>query len=133
MKSNRIFYIFLLSLCILLFAPNLLQRGMFVDGLWYAAISKNLSEGFGSFWSPAFTSTMAPVFTGHPPLVFGLQSLFFKVLGDAWYVEKIYALTTIALTLILIITLWRTLFGDMPELKNHGFIPGILWILHETT
>jgi len=133
MKSNRIFYIFLFSLCILLFLPNLLQRGMFVDGLWYATISKNLAEGFGSFWSPAFTSTMAPVFNAHPPLVFGVQSLFFKVLGDALYVEKIYALFISSLTLALIIVLWKTLFSDNPELKNYGFIPGILWVLHETT
>jgi 4-amino-4-deoxy-L-arabinose transferase-like glycosyltransferase len=107
MKSNRIFYIFLFSLGLLLFIPNLLQKGMFVDGLWYATISKNLAEGFGSFWSPAFTHTMAPVFIDHPPLVFGIQSLFFKVLGDALYVEKIYALFIISLTLVLIIILWR--------------------------
>ncbi len=41
---------------------------MHVDGLWYATISKNLAEGFGSFWAPAFTATMAPVFNAHPPL-----------------------------------------------------------------
>jgi 4-amino-4-deoxy-L-arabinose transferase-like glycosyltransferase len=131
MKSSRIFHIFLFSLIILLFAPNLLKRGMFVDGLWYATISKNLAEGFGSFWSPAFTHTMYPVFNEHPPLVFGLQSLFFKVLGDACYVEKIYSLFTIFLTLIGINILWKTIFRDKPELKDYGFIPCILWILHE--
>ena len=131
MKPNRTFYIFLVSLIILLFAPNMLKRGIFVDGLWYATIAKNLAEGFGSFWSPAFTKTMYPVFSEHPPLVFGIQSLFFKVLGDAWYVEKIYSLFIISLTLLLINTLWKTIFRDKPELKYYGFIPCILWILHE--
>ncbi len=131
MKSDRIFHIFLFSLIILLFAPNLLQRGMHVDGLWYATISKNLAEGFGSFWSPAFTHTMYPVFSEHPPLVFGLQSLFFEVLGDGLYVEKIYSLFIIFLTLIGINILWKTIFRDKPELKDYGFIPCILWILHE--
>jgi 4-amino-4-deoxy-L-arabinose transferase-like glycosyltransferase len=133
MKSNRIFYLFLLALILLLFFPNLLQKGMFVDGLWYSTISKNLAEGFGSFWSPYFTKTMFPVFYEHPPLVFGIQSLFFTVFGCSLYVEKIYALFIILLTIILIRTLWRVLFIDNPELKNLSFVPVIVWILHEAT
>lgn len=132
MKSNRIFYIFLLALFILLIFPNLLQKGIFVDGLWYATISRNMAEGFGSFWSPAFTRTMFTEFYEHPPLVFWIQSQFFKVLGDALYVEKVYSLIISILTLLLIFKLWRTLFRDRAELKDLAYIPGILWILFET-
>lgn len=92
---------------------------------------KNLADGFGSFWSPAFSHTIYPVFYEHPPLVFGIQSLFFKVLGDGFYVENIYSLFIIFLTLIGINILWKTIFRDKPELKGYGFIPCILWILHE--
>jgi len=106
---------------------------MFVDGIWYATISRNLSEGLGSFWSPYFTKTMFPVFNEQPPLVFGIQSFFFKLLGDSWYVEKIYSFFIIFLTLILINNLWKVLFKDSPELKRLGFIPCILWILTEST
>jgi 4-amino-4-deoxy-L-arabinose transferase-like glycosyltransferase len=133
MKSNRFFDLFLLSLIILLFLPNLLQRGMFVDGLWYSTISKNLADGLGSFWYPCFTKTMYPVFNEHPPLVFGIQSFFFKFFGSSVYVEKIFALFIICLTIILIRILWRTLFTDKPEFRNLGFIPILLWVLHETT
>jgi 4-amino-4-deoxy-L-arabinose transferase-like glycosyltransferase len=133
MKSNRIFYLFLIALFLLFFLPNLLQRGMFVDGLWYSTISKNLADGLGSFWYPCFTRTMFPVFNEHPPLVFGIQSFFFELLGDSEYVEKVYALFIIIITLILIHILWRVLLVNKPQYKNFGFIPGILWILHETT
>lgn len=133
MKSNRIFYLILFSLAVLLFVPNLLQKGMFVDGLWYAAISNNLSEGVGSFWAPHFSKTMFPVFYDHPPLVFGIQSLFFRILGDSMYVEKIYAFFIISLTFLLIHILWSILFGDNKQVKYLSFIPCLLWSLNETT
>jgi hypothetical protein len=37
------------------------------------------------------------------------------------------------MTFILINILWQSVFKDNDELRNVGFIPGILWILHETT
>lgn len=132
MKSNSIFYIFLLALFILLFFPNLLQKGMFVDGLWYATISRNMAEGFGSFWSPAFTPTMFPEFYEHPPLVFSIHSIFFKIFGDALWVEKIYSLFITILTLLLIISLWRVIFKERADLKPFAYIPCILWMLIET-
>jgi 4-amino-4-deoxy-L-arabinose transferase-like glycosyltransferase len=133
MKSNKIFYVILFSLAVLLFVPNLLQKGMFVDGLWYAAIAHNLSEGLGSFWSPHFSKTMFPVFYDHPPLVFGIQSFFFRILGDSMYVEKIYAFFIICLSFLLIHNLWSILFKDNKQVKYLSFIPCLLWILHETT
>ena len=132
-KSNKIFYLILLALAVLLFVPNLLQKGMFTDGLWYAAISHNLSEGLGSFWAPHFSKTMFPVFYEHPPLVLGMQSLFFRILGDSMYVEKIYALFIICVSFLLIHILWNILFRDSKQIRHLSFIPCLLWILHETT
>ncbi|MEO1627822.1 MAG: hypothetical protein AAFV25_21920, partial [Bacteroidota bacterium] len=59
----------------LLFASELLEQSMFVDGLWYAAISRNLAQGQGSFWHPHFSALIFSEFHEHPPLVFGLQAL----------------------------------------------------------
>lgn len=133
MRNYRTFNLFLISLIILLFIPNLLKKGMFVDGLWYATISKNLSDGLGTFWSPCFSQTMYPIFNEHPPLIFGIQSFFFRLLGDSWYVEKIYALFIIFLTIVLIHFLWKELFKYNPDLSKLGFIPCILWILNDNT
>ena len=123
MKANRNFYFFCLALAVLLFVPNLLQKGMFVDGVWYAAISKNLAHGIGTFWQPVFTRTMFPGFYEHPPLVFGLQSLFFCALGDGIYVEKLYALVVIVLTLLLIHVLWKQIFREQKSLQAYSYLP----------
>ncbi len=89
--------------------PRLIHRGMFVDGLTYASIARNLAEGRGTFWEPAYTETLYPRFHEHPPLGFWLQSLWFRLLGDHLYVERTYSLAAAALTAALIAATWRTL------------------------
>ncbi len=64
---------------------GVLEQGMFVDGLTYASISRNLSIGLGSFWHPYYWNEH---FYGHPPLFFGLESLVFRITGDSIGVEK---------------------------------------------
>lgn len=66
-----------------------LEQGMFVDGLTYASISRNLSIGLGSFWHPYYWNES---FYGHPPLFFGLESMAFRVFGDSILVEKLVSL-----------------------------------------
>ena len=106
---------------------------MFVDGLWYATIANNLSNGLGSFWQPMLTETMAPEFYSHPPLVFGLQSIFFNVFGHGLFVEKIYATLTFLLTMLMIHKVWREINFDNEKLKKLSFVPLILWFLCERT
>ncbi len=77
-----------------LLLPFLVQRGMFLDGVTYAAISKNLSLGVGTFWAPHYTPALYPVFYEHPPLVFGLQSMLFDLFGDRFWVEQLYSFLT---------------------------------------
>lgn len=70
----------------------LCEKGAFVDGLTYASISRNLAEGLGTFWTPHYTEFLHPQFHEHPPLVFGLQSLLFRLFGDLFWVEGLYSL-----------------------------------------
>lgn len=86
----------------LLVLPQLMHPGLYVDGLLYAAISRNLAEGLGSMWSPFFSETLFPQFYEHPPLAFWLQSLTYWVLGDHWWVDKLYGLVLLAGCLLLI-------------------------------
>ena len=53
------FRIFTLAIFIVLIVPLLVQDGMFMDGVLYAAVAKNQAEGFGSFWQPIFAVPMA--------------------------------------------------------------------------
>ncbi len=80
------------GLFFVLSTAHLLTPGQFMDGATYATISRNLSEGLGSTWDLFYTYTLYPHFVEHPPLHFWIQSLFFAVLGDHWWVEDVYGL-----------------------------------------
>lgn len=83
--------------------------GMFMDGTIYAAVSRNLAEGVGSLWALHFSEGLFPVFREHPPLVFWLQSLFFRVLGDGFLTERAYDLIVVLATAWLMRSLWLRL------------------------
>jgi len=83
-----------------------------MDGLFYADISRNMSIGLGSFWKPHLTNNIFNVFYEHPPLAFGLQSLFFKFFGDSVYVERLYSILTYILVGYLIVLIWENLTKD---------------------
>jgi 4-amino-4-deoxy-L-arabinose transferase-like glycosyltransferase len=95
-----------------LLLPAVVQEGMFMDGLWYAAISKNMANGNGSLWAPHFSDTLFPAFYEHPPLVFGIQSLFFRLFGDAFWIERLYSFLTAIITLLLIVSAWKNCIKD---------------------
>jgi len=96
-----------------------------MDGLFYADISRNMSLGLGSFWKPHLTNNLFNVFYEHPPLAFGLQSLFFKIFGDYLYVERLYSILTYILVGYLIVLIWENLTKD----KKTGWIPLFFWII----
>ena len=79
---------------------------MFLDGVIYAAISKNMSLGLGSIWQPFYTKTLFPHFFEHPSLAFFLQSLYFKCLGQGYLVERLYSLTMALFQIALVIYVW---------------------------
>jgi 4-amino-4-deoxy-L-arabinose transferase-like glycosyltransferase len=121
--------------------PRLAHRGMFVDGVTYASIARNLAEGRGSFWTPSYTATIYPVFHEHPPLGFWLQSMWFRLLGDHLFVERAYSVTAALATAAVIAAIWRRLEekgavplfeGDTPRQGVRplflGWLPILLWI-----
>ena len=89
----------------------ILREGMFVDGLVYTNIARNLDENIGSFWSPQYSAYWS-VFYEHPPLLLYLQAVFFGVFGDVGYTEDIYNLVVFTLTLGLMALIWRRALGD---------------------
>jgi len=105
-----------------------LQKGMFFDGITYASISNNLAHGLGSFWAPHYTQTLYPQFFEHPPLVFGLQSLFFSLLGDGPATERIYTMFMALLCLFLIASIWKLFYPDKAT-GNWWPLPVLLWII----
>lgn len=131
-KINRYFWFIAVSIVFILTLPTLIQDGMFMDGELYTAVSHNLANGIGTFWFPSFSyHNLAGIknsFHEQPPLVFGIQALFFKVLGDSMYVERLYVLITIILNMFLIKKLWETIFNENDRLRSLSWLPVIFWI-----
>jgi len=121
--KNRSLGIIVSSIFLGVVAPNLFSDGMFNDGLTYAAISRNMSEGLGSFWNPHFTYGLLSGFHEHPPLALGLQSLCFKLFGDSIYIERIYSLFTFFLVGLIIVHLWK----HFTKSYKNSWLPLLLW------
>lgn len=127
MKTNNTyyFYLFVFALIMLFLAPHTLVRGMFTDGVTYAAVANNLAFGNSSFWHLKFTNTVHPLFFEHPPLGMYLQSLFFKVFGTAAFPERIYSLVCYALSLSIIVLIWKTITNNI----KMAWLPILFFIL----
>ena len=125
------FWLIAISVLIVLTLPTLIQDGMFMDAMLYTSVSHNLSMGIGTFWFPQFSIHNVaglPSFHEQPPLVFGIQSLFFKLFGDSMYVERFYTFLTMCITAVLIILLWKNIFRNHDGFKKLAWLPLIFWI-----
>jgi len=123
-KSKRnLLYLFPLAFaCITLFP--MFGKGMFMDGVLYAIISQNVAQDICGLWSLKITESLYPHFNEHPPLVFALQSFYFKHLGNYYWVERLYSLTTILFSSYLIVKLYRLVCRI-----EAGYFPSPAWVL----
>ncbi len=129
-KKSSIFYLFFIALAAILLCIPLFTEGMFMDGLIYASVSKNLANGEAGFWIPKLSETLYPAFHEHPPLFFGIQSLFFLLLGESIYSERIFCLFFFILFIIVLKKLWTSTKELGEENKNsYSFLPLLAIIL----
>ncbi len=126
---NNSFWILTVAVFIILIIPRLIQEGMFVDGVFYAAISRNLAHHLGTFWNPHYSETLYPSLHEQPPLMFWLQAQFFRLMGDSFYVERIYSLLTAIVTAIGINMIWREQFKKNEIYKPYGWLAILFWII----
>ena len=134
MKNKQLpFYILTLALFIGLIVPILIQDGMFMDGQLYTNVAKNMGNGIGTFWFPVADATWMmdgkATFHEHPPMVFAIQSVFFKVLGNSMYTERFYSFLTACITAVLIFLLWKELSKNNKEMRKFSWLPILLWII----
>ncbi len=126
MNKNIPFYFIIISVFIAVVSVSLLSDGMFMDGLYYATISKNLANGHGSFWNLHFTKTLHYNFYGHPPLAMVLQSFFFKIFGNTILTERLYSIIMCVITGYIIVAIWKNLAPE--KQKPLAWIPLLLWL-----
>jgi 4-amino-4-deoxy-L-arabinose transferase-like glycosyltransferase len=113
-----------LALVVAVTVPRLVQRGMFLDGMVYASLARNLAAGQGQFWEPSFSATVFPQFHEHPPLGFAIQAVAFAIGGDHVAVERVYSLVMLVLAALLIAATWRLFFP-----ARYDWLPVCLWVL----
>ena len=115
----------------LLWLP-LFEDGMFIDGIQYAAVARNLARGVGSFWNPVLAENSVAglnTFHEHPPLVFFIQSLFFKVFGlNNIYPERLFCLFTFLFSALFMALIWRKVFEGQST-RQLWWLPILLWII----
>ena len=127
MQSNRALSILTIFILLTFFLPSLFQKGMFLDGITYATISRNMALGLGEFWSPVYTETFGDTFHAHPPLVFWIQSIFFFVFGDFFWIERIYGLVICLLSAGGILKIWNLM--AFKKTNVGGWLPVLIWIM----
>ncbi len=116
------------------FVPRSVDHILFVDGLAYAAIARNMALGQGSLWEPYFAESfwlsynqLCAFFCEHPPLMFGMESLLFRILGDTTATENIYNLIVLLASIYLIAAIWKQLFRDNAEIRRQAWLPVLMW------
>ncbi|WP_172603881.1 ArnT family glycosyltransferase [Fluviispira sanaruensis] len=105
--------------------PKLLGHGMFLDGVLYAAIARNLSQNIGTFWEPHYAQTLYPSFFEHPALSIYIQSILFDIFGDTRWVEKGYTFVLSLLQLFLVIKIWKNISKE----KELFWAPALIFII----
>ncbi|BDS14084.1 ArnT family glycosyltransferase [Aureispira anguillae] len=100
-------------LSLILIGQYLFCHGMFVDGLVYGTLARNYAlagEGWWDFWV-----YLGDPFHSHPPLAFWLQSLLFSVFGDFFWIDRLYSIFCLIVSLSLIKKLWQHLVPSFPQ------------------
>jgi 4-amino-4-deoxy-L-arabinose transferase-like glycosyltransferase len=124
--SHSTAWLLVAALALATLAPALVLRGMSLDGVVYATISRNLAVGIGQVWQPIYASPPQP-FYEHPPLGFVLESVLFRLCGDHWWVERLYSMLTALPAASLMVLIWRRLVRE-PELRQFAWLGVVLWV-----
>jgi hypothetical protein len=105
---------YLLVFGLFLFATGhvLFSKYMFMDGLYYTTIARNISIGDCSLWHLKFTNTFSPEWNGHPPLAMFIESLYFDLFGYNWFVDKFYSFSTYIFTAVVIHKIWKLVYPN---------------------
>jgi 4-amino-4-deoxy-L-arabinose transferase-like glycosyltransferase len=109
---------------LVLIGKDLFAEGMFLDGVFYACLSRNMACGMGDFWNPYYTETIGAVFHSHLPLAFGLEALMFKFFGDHFFIERIYSLLMFLLSGLMIVLVWKRTTNNL----RWAWMPLLYWV-----
>ena len=120
-RINFVWVIFILAVTLLL--QNSWVEGMFFDGHLYAAFGKNAVEK-GKWLVPHLMESAYGEFSQHPPFIFILEGLFFKVFGIHEVTSRIFVSLFALGTLVFVLSSSKKNVS-----KTFGLIAATLFIL----
>lgn len=120
---------FTLSLVSLIFLPRLFSLDQFFDGVMYAAIARNFAAGEGSLFR-LFYHHGYHFFWDHPPLAIWLHSLFYRVFGDFFVLDRIYGYAMTFCSVYVMAKIW---FRLVPNYKSIVWWPIFLFFIQALT
>lgn len=122
-----------IALSSILLVPALFMDGMFMDGLIYTCVGKNLAAGTGTFWDPQFSATYMISYHEQPPLLFGMEAIFFKLLGTSLYVERMYCLYMAVLCFLALRFTWTGIFTKESLEQKLLWVPVLFFFISPVT
>jgi len=128
------FELLVIAIVLLAILPSLIAEGMFVDGILYSCVARNLAAGEGTFWFPLMHHLDIlglSSFHEQPPLGFFLESVFFRIFGDGIYTERIFTVVLMVIAALLIISIWKLIIPDTSR-KGMAWLPLFFWLITPT-
>jgi Dolichyl-phosphate-mannose-protein mannosyltransferase len=126
----KLIYYWTITIVIALIIVPLFMDGMFADSLLYSSVGHNQALGKGTFWFPWFSKLSLngrPTFHEQPPLLFYIQSLFFKALGSSIYVDRFYVLVCLLLNYFGMYKIWHAVVEK--QFAYHYWLPVLCYAI----
>ncbi len=127
MKVNKFLsengFLFLLVLGAALYFQHAWVQGFFLDGYLYSAFAKHAAQN-GDWLIPHLSKTTYSQFPVHPPFVFALNGLFFKVFGSSYTAARIFSGL---FSLVCLASVIR--FTQKHDNEEKAFLTGLIFIL----
>lgn len=126
-KWHLPFKLLSISIALWLVLPSVFQYGMFMDGMMYSAIAKNIAQNNGSLWNLIFSKTLFNNFYEHPPLAIFIHSFFYSI-SESFIVDKLYSLLALFLNITGICFIWKLIYYKDKSFQNYWWLPATLYL-----
>ena len=90
----------------------IVQHGIFFDGLVYSTLAYNLANETATIFNLQISDYFFNNFHEHPFLGFYLESIFFKLFGNAYYIERVYSFSVFLAVLFLFFWFWKAIYKN---------------------
>lgn len=126
--SEKTIIFILLSCALIVYAQHSWVEGFFLDGYLYSALGKHAAEK-GTWLVPYLSETNWPKFDQHPPFIFMLMGIFFKIFGAGFTTSRVFGLSWAIISIALYSFFIMKILKNNPKKNGMALFTGIIFIL----